>query len=136
MVMKSERRQRVITLPPLAPATPGDRATLIPTVKLSNSPTVKLSNFSILFLKIPSCVASASQRPFFALIAYAQHGVRRTRENCASNYSNNSRTPPCLRSLYSPRFAEGHSESDNQSSLRPFFALLGITCTTQAGSPA
>ena len=51
------RRQRVITLPPLATATPGGKATLIPTVKLSNLQTVKLSN---LFFKNPSCISSAS----------------------------------------------------------------------------
>ena len=36
--------------------------------------------------------------------------------------------------LCPPRFAEDHSASDNQSSLRPFFALLATTCTTQGRS--
>ena len=39
-------------------------------------------------------------------------------ELCQQSFQNPS-TPPCLRSLYSPCFAEGHSESDNQSSNVP-----------------
>ena len=52
-----------------------------------------------------------------ALIAYALHGVRRTKKSCASNHYN---TPKSLRasfSPFSPRFAEGHSDSDHYSQM-------------------
>jgi hypothetical protein len=71
-----------------------------------------------------------------SLIAYAQHGVRSTKENCASNnntkaiINNNPSTPPCLRTLHSPRFAEGQSVSDHHSSVYHLSVYIcGNLCT-------
>ena len=65
--------------------------------------------------------SSASLRPL--LRTYCFRLTRSTEDKgelCQQSFQNPS-TPPCLRSLYSPCFAEGLSGSDNQSSLRPLF---------------
>ena len=45
---------------------------------------------------------------------------RRDTEICTSNHYNHPSTSPCLRSLYSPRFAEGISDSD-----KSVYVMLG-----------
>ena len=80
---------------------------------------------------ISSAASSASQRPFFALLKRAS-----ARKWAEAPFSDIFRIPPCLRSLYSPCFAEGQSTSDHQFSASFFFARLDTTCSSSESLPS
>ena len=100
----------------LTPATPDGSATLISTVKLSNSQTIKLSNYPIANPHNTTLLHSPLRPlrpprlcvPFSHLLLSPNAEARRIVQAMITTTPEYS---PCLRSLYPPCFAEGYSAS-------------------------